>query len=218
MGPRVSKLVLGPLQVNTYIVAGPGGECLVVDPGGCVDLVKRLEGAGCNRVVVVATHGHFDHVAGVDCVLSSFPGRFAAHELEPLVAEASLEVARLWGIRVSPQRRRPDMILSDGDVVEAAGLRLRVMHTPGHSPDHLVLYSEEVRLAFTGDLVFRGSIGRVDLPGGDEEAMARSIARLSETLGRDYRLLPGHGPETTWGAEVEGNHHVKMYLEWRPTG
>lgn len=218
MGPRISKLVLGPLHVNTYIVANSDGECLVIDPGGCDDLVKMLKRRGCCRVVVVATHGHFDHVAGIDCTLSAFPGIFAAHEIEPLVAEASLEVARLWGFNAYPQRRRPDRILSDGDVVEAAGLRLRVMHTPGHSPDHLVLYSEESKLAFTGDLVFGGSIGRTDLPGGDGEAMARSIARLSETLGRDCRLLPGHGPETTWGVEIEENPHVKMFTKKRSPG
>ncbi len=203
----IRRIVLGPLQVNTYLVAGAGGDCIVVDPGDC-SMVEEVERAGCERVIVAVTHGHFDHTQGVDCLVGA-GARLAAHPQEPRVARASVELARLIGIAASVQESEPDIVLYDGGVFEAAGLRLEVLHTPGHSPDHIVLYDRAAGVAFTGDLVFKGSIGRVDIPGSDPRAMVDSLMRVVSVVDPGTRLLPGHGPETHMGYELEYNPFLR---------
>ncbi len=203
------KIVTGPLDVNTYIAASRGGSCLVVDPGDCLPVSRRLQALGCKRVVVVVTHGHFDHIGGVDCIVDEFSASLAAHPLEPRVAREGLRVARMWSIPAKPQRAEPRIRLEEGSLLEAGGLRLRVYHTPGHSPDHLVLHDPEAGLAFTGDLVFAGTVGRVDLPGANGFEMVRSLERIASTLPPATRLLPGHGPETLMARELEWNPFLR---------
>lgn len=200
---RVERVTSGPLEVNTYILES-GGECLVVDPG-CCSLDRVLEGLGCRRVIIAVTHGHFDHTAGVDCLRERWEALVAAHPMEPLVARASAELGRAWGFSVEPQRSRVDVELVDGSRLRVGSVELVAYHTPGHSPDHLVLHAPREMLAFTGDLLFAGSVGRVDLPGGDAGAMAASLRRMASTLPGNTRILPGHGPETTMQREAEGN-------------
>ena len=205
--PWIRRMVLGPLQVNTYIVAGARGDCLVVDPGDC-SVVEEAERVGCSRVIVAVTHGHFDHTQGVDCLVEA-GARLAAHPQEPQVARASVELARLIGIAARVQESEPDIVLYDGVVFEAAGLKLEALHTPGHSPDHIILYDSMAGVAFTGDLVFKGSIGRVDLPGSDPQAMVDSLRRVVGVIDPGVRLLPGHGPETRMGDEIEYNPFLR---------
>jgi len=203
------RLVTGPLDVNTYIAVGPGGDCLVVDPGSCTPVARWLERLGCRRVVVAVTHGHFDHVGGVDCLVER-GAVLAAHPLEPRVSVESARTARsLWGLPVEPQSSRVLLELGEGSILEAGGLRLRVHHTPGHSPDHIILHDSRAGLAFVGDLVFAGSVGRVDMPGASPLEMVRSLERLPTLLGAGTRLLPGHGPETLMARELEGNPFLR---------
>ncbi len=204
---RLERLVTGPLEVNTYVLEA-GGDCLVVDPG-CCSLDEVLEGMGCRRVVVAVTHGHFDHSAGVDCVKERWGALLAAHPLEPMIASASAEVGRAWGFSVEPQRSSVDLELDEGSRLSVGPLSFQVYHMPGHSPDHIILYSPEASLAFTGDLIFAGSIGRVDLPGSDPNAMRESLRRLVATLNPGARILPGHGPETTLARELEYNPFLR---------
>ncbi len=193
--------------MNTYVLEA-GGECLVVDPG-CCSLDEVLESLGCRRVVIAVTHGHFDHTAGVDCVKEQWRGLLAAHPQEPVVALASAEIGRAWGFSVEPQKSAVDLKLVEGSHLSIGPLSFHVYHMPGHSPDHIVLYSPEASIAFTGDLVFAGSIGRVDLPGSDPNAMAASLKRLVAILSPETRILPGHGPETTLARELEYNPFLR---------
>ncbi|MCE4602850.1 MAG: MBL fold metallo-hydrolase [Desulfurococcales archaeon] len=202
---NVKKLVLGQLQVNTYIIKSRG-ECLVVDPGECIgEKVARL---GCRRIVIAVTHGHFDHTQGVDC-LKKEGAILAAHPLEPRVAMESAALARSWGLEARIQESQPDLILVDGETLSVGGLVFRVMHTPGHSPDHIILYTEDPPLALVGDLIFMDGIGRVDLPGSSPLEMVRSIERVKDVLDPRTRLLPGHGPETSMGRELEWNPFLR---------
>ncbi len=204
---RITRRILGPLEVNTYIVAGDQGDCLVVDPGGCT-IIQEVEQIGCARITVAVTHGHFDHTQGVDCLVEA-GASLAAHPMEPEVARASVELAGLLGIPVSRQKSKPRILLTDGIVLAIAGLRLEVLHTPGHSPDHIILYDHARRIAFTGDLVFKGSIGRVDLPGSSPDEMVSSLKRIIRVVDPDTRLLPGHGPTTVMRDELELNPFLR---------
>ncbi|MEB3779105.1 MAG: MBL fold metallo-hydrolase [Desulfurococcales archaeon] len=214
---NITRLILGPLQVNTYIVSGEG-ECLVVDPGDCTGVLASTSRLQCTSIVIAVTHGHFDHIAGVDCLVERARAILAAHPQEPRVAEASITMASMvLGLSGIKQESRPDIELVEGSVLEAAGLRLKVYHTPGHSPDHLVLHDPKARVAFVGDLVFQGSIGRVDIPGSNPQDMVRSINRVKSELDPETRLLPGHGDETTMRDELLYNPFLKrpeLILEW----
>ncbi len=205
------RIVTGPLSVNTYILVDQG-ECLVVDPGSC-KVLDLVEDAGCRRILVVVTHGHFDHVGGVDC-LKNGGAVLAAHRLEPMVARASVELARVWGLDAGPQESGVDVELGDGDTIRVGRIAFKVYHTPGHSPDHLILYSPGAGIAFTGDLIFRGSIGRVDLPGSDPRAMSESLRRVKELIPGDTILYPGHGVETEMALELETNPYLIHGLDW----
>ncbi|BAA80250.1 conserved hypothetical protein [Aeropyrum pernix K1] len=204
----LERLSLGVLQVNTYVAAA-GGECLVVDPGG-PEVLEALERLGCRDIVVALTHGHFDHVAGVEH-LAARGAVVAAHPQTPRVAEAYADLGVKMGYLKGVPRISVDVELVDGSTLRAAGLSLKAIHTPGHSPDHIVLYDQARGLAFTGDLIFRGSIGRVDIALGDGEAMARSLARIVRELPRGTRLLPGHGPETTLEYEILHNPFLQGF-------
>ncbi|MEB3861725.1 MAG: MBL fold metallo-hydrolase [Desulfurococcales archaeon] len=201
----IKRLVLGPLQVNTYIIKSRG-ECLVVDPGECIgEEISRL---GCRRIIVAVTHGHFDHTQGVDC-LKDDGATLAAHPLEPQVARESASLARAWGLKAHTQEAEPDLELGEGDTLEIGGLAFRAIHTPGHSPDHIILYNEDPPLALVGDLIFMGSIGRVDLPGSNPRDMKASIEKAKSVISPQARLLPGHGPETSMEGELERNPFLR---------
>lgn len=206
----VRRFTLGPLRVNTYVVAGEG-ECLVVDPGACRGLLESLAGMGCRVGVALVTHGHFDHVAGVPC-LASRGFQVAGHPMAPEWALEFARWARSMGLDVPLEPFNLDLELRDGAALEVAGLRLEAFYTPGHSPDHIVYLERRLGLAFTGDLIFRGSVGRDDIPGGSPEELARSLTRLVGLLSPRHLLLPGHGPETTLGEELALNRLLRLYV------
>ncbi|MEI2809864.1 MAG: MBL fold metallo-hydrolase [Nocardioides sp.] len=209
----------GPWATNCYVVApGPGQECLVIDPGqnagsGVAAIVEehRLK-----PVAVLLTHGHIDHMWSVTPVAGSYdatawihPGD--RHLLADPMAGISPETARmLLGSEVS--FAEPDEVreLSDGQVLEIAGMTFTVDHTPGHTPGSVTFrspYPEEGidQVMFAGDLLFKGSIGRTDLPGGDTAAMMRSLAAKVLTLPDEVVVLPGHGEQTSIGQERATN-------------
>ncbi len=203
----IRRLVLGPLKTNTYIVVDDGsGSCLVVDPAEdsnrLVDEVRKL----CREVVaIVATHGHFDHVMGVKRLATEFKVPFLIHRLD-------LEVMKLTMEWIGAEAPIPSGYLEDGQRIKVGGIELVVMHTPGHSPGSVCLYIPKMKTVLTGDTLFRGAVGRTDLPGGDEIQLAESIRRLYRELPLDTRVLPGHGSETSLNREAASNPFVRMIL------
>ena len=210
----------GPWGTNCYVVAtGPGSECVVVDPGkdaatGVADVVRehRLK-----PVSVMVTHGHIDHMWCVAPVAGSYDATAFIHPddrhlLTDPMAGLSPETAGML-LGGSYEFAEPDEVseLADGQDLELAGIRFRVDHTPGHTPGSVTFRtpydgSEEVSaLMFSGDLLFAGSIGRTDLPGGDHPTMLRSLADKVLTLGDDIVVLPGHGEQTSIGRERATN-------------
>lgn len=208
----------GSFQTNCYLVAtGPGSEALVIDPGQ--DALPGIE-ALCQRhrlrpVAALLTHGHLDHVWTVAPLagahgIPAFIHPADRHLLSDPLAGFGPE-ARDWFASLGLNLKEPDDVreLADGQVIALAGVELLVDHTPGHTQGHVTF-----RLAagpqgpgtlVAGDLVFAGSIGRTDLPGGDTRAMLDSIASRFLTLPDDTEVLPGHGPETTVGRERASN-------------
>ena len=160
---------------------------------------------------MLVTHGHFDHVAGVAC-LASRGFLVAGHPAAPAWARDFASWARGLGIDAVVDDFSVDVELVDGSRPAASSLELEALHTPGHSPDHMVYVARRERLAFTGDLLFKGSIGRDDIPGGSPEELSSSLRRLVESLEPDYLLLPGHGPETRLEEELRGNQLLRLYI------
>jgi hydroxyacylglutathione hydrolase len=202
----------GSFATNCYVVApGPGEECLIIDPGqdaepGVTEVIAEHR---LRPVAVLATHGHIDHIWSVAPVCDA---RGIPAYIHPADRALLSDPARGFPLAVGQQLLRgltftePDDVveLADGMTLSLAGLELLVDHAPGHTPGSVTFRSTE-RVLFSGDLLFAGSIGRTDLPGGDYPAILDSLARVCLTLPDDTRVLPGHGPQTTIGAERAGN-------------
>jgi hydroxyacylglutathione hydrolase len=190
-----------PYGTNCWAASADGSdEAVVVDPGFEPDRVRAMvERAGRRVAAVLATHGHVDHVASVPQVAEGVP--LYIHEAD----ELALTDQRAWGAGMPIEADlRPDEVrtVRDGDVLEFAGFRIEVVHTAGHTPGH-VCYSTD-GFIFSGDLVFRGTIGRYDFPNSSEEDMMASLRRFVELPDRMV-VYPGHGPETTVGFERVAN-------------
>ncbi len=207
----IVPFVLGPVETNTYLVADPAsGQAVVIDPAWEGErLADEARRRGWRIVALWITHAHFDHLAGV-------PGLWRTVEPRPQVLLHPAD-RPLWemqggapwfGIPVEPLPSptgalRPGMSLTLGDYT------FEVRHAPGHTPGHVIFVCTQAGLAFVGDVIFRESIGRADLPGGDYATLIRSIREQVFTLPPTTRLLPGHGPETTVGHEQAFNPFLK---------
>jgi glyoxylase-like metal-dependent hydrolase (beta-lactamase superfamily II) len=201
----IETLPLGPIGTNGYIVGDDATrKAAVIDPGDeAPRLLAAIARLGLTVDQIIVTHAHFDHVGGVRGLVDATHAPFLIHERElPVLEVASERAAAMFGITV-PQPPNPDRLLREGDRLTFGGQTFRVVHTPGHSPGHICLIGDG--LAFVGDVVFQGSIGRTDLPGGDHETLLRSIATHILPLPDETVLYNGHGPATTVGHERRTN-------------
>jgi hydroxyacylglutathione hydrolase len=202
---KVLPLTLGPMATNCYLVWQEGRRPgLVIDCAGDPrDILEAADRHDLEISLIVATHGHIDHIECLAELKRITGAEVACHELDaPMLSDPALSGAAVFGYRQG--RAAPDRLLQEGDVVSVDGtdVRLSVLHTPGHSPGSISLLGQEA--VFSGDCLFAGGIGRVDLPGGDERTMMQSLTRLVE-LDPDLRVYAGHGPATTIGDERENN-------------
>ena len=199
-----------PFEQNCSLIWDSAGRAAFVDPGGEAD---RLLAAAAGRHLCVEklllTHGHLDHVGAAAELRDRLgipiegPQREDGFWLESLP-----EQAKLFGFAdASPLA--PDRWLADGDTVEVGSLRLDVLHCPGHTPGHVVFYQADAGIAFVGDVLFRGSIGRSDFPRGNHKQLLDSIRSKLWPLGDATRFVPGHGPMSTFGAERLSNPYVR---------
>ncbi len=200
-GMTVTGFECGPIGTNAWLVVDEGkGEALVVDaPHDVTPLVAAAATKGGFKIrEVVDTHGHWDHVADNAALVRATGARLAIHGLDAgMLADGGVDGFSL-PFAVAPSKA--DRELREGDLVEVGGLRLAVMHTPGHTPGGICLYLEEEGLVFTGDTLFDGTCGRVDLPGSSEEDMMKSLRRLAG-MPAATRVYPGHGEATTIGRQ-----------------
>lgn len=224
MRPILETFVVGPFQENTYLLGDvAAGVAIAVDPGGRVeDLLRVAEHRGVAIQAIVNTHSHIDHVAGVAELKAHTGAPFLLHaEAAPMLSSLPEQAVR-FGL---PPLEAPEVDgwLVAGQVLEVGGLRLTVRFTPGHAPGHVTLVSQPLDLhgrtavrALVGDVIFLGSIGRVDLPGGDYGTLMNSITAEILTLPEDAVLYSGHGPDTTVAHERAFNPFVRDWLAAAP--
>jgi glyoxylase-like metal-dependent hydrolase (beta-lactamase superfamily II) len=205
----VATVVVPPFMVNSYVAGDEeSGEAVVVDPGGEIDrLARALDDRKLHPVAIVLTHGHIDHVAGAAEAKRRFAVPLLMHEADRFWIGALSMQAAMFGLPL-PQPFEPDRTVADGEELPLGPGRLKVIHTPGHTPGGISLFCPEARSLFTGDTLFAQSIGRTDLPGGDLTALLRSIRERLFVLGDEVAFYPGHGPGGTLGQERRENPFV----------
>lgn len=196
---KVVRISAGFFQTNTYIVMDKG-LCIIIDPGEEVEKIMQvIRELRCSPNKIVCTHAHFDHILGVNPLKRNFDIPFVIHSDDLLILRKQKEfVKSFWGIEIDDIPDSADDFIGEGE--EIGGLK--VIHTPGHSPGSITLIGKT--FAIVGDLIFKESVGRTDLPGGDEKTLLNSITRVL-SLPENIILCPGHGPETTVGHERKFN-------------
>lgn len=204
---RIVRLVLGPLETNTYLVADlRSGQAVVIDPADRGEHIAQMaEQQGWHIVAVWVTHAHFDHIAGVPGLMGRVTPapRIGLHPLERPLWETKGGAG--WfglGLGTLPE---PTEDLTHGRRLSLGEAVFEVRHAPGHTPGHVVLYCPQEQVLFGGDVLFYEGIGRTDLPGGDYATLIRSIREQVFTLPPETRVLPGHGPATTVAHEQRYN-------------
>jgi len=199
-------LEAGPLLTNCYIVGDEGTkEAAVVDPGGSVErILSVLARYGLTVTLIVNTHAHPDHVGGNAALAKATKAPIVIHEAEEEMLKNVSRIGAGLGIPVE-QSPEPQRTVKEGDVLEVGNMKMKVLHTPGHSPGGICLVLDGTNKVIVGDLLFRLSIGRTDFPGGSFQTLIRSIKEKLYPLGDDTEVYPGHGPPTTVGYEKKFN-------------
>jgi hydroxyacylglutathione hydrolase len=194
---------VGPFEENTYIVVDEAtNRAVLIDPGAePEEIAAMVRESGATLDAIWLTHAHLDHIGAIAGVRRQWKVPVHLHPDDLPLYERATDQADVYGVAFE-QPENPDVELSDGDVLHVGRLRFEVIHTPGHSPGHVVFRSED--MVFGGDLLFAGSIGRTDFPLSDPRRMSASLARICE-LDDATIIHPGHGPSTTIGKERATN-------------
>ena len=203
---QIIRLPVGMLQANCYLVAEAGGDAVVIDPGAEAErIIEAVRSRDLKVKHILLTHVHFDHMQAAADVAAATGADILAPEGDwPALTDPQLSLCHMMPGGGS-QTLSAAVKLRDGEVVEAGKLRLTVLHTPGHTPGSCCFLCGDV--LFTGDTLFRGSVGRMDFPGGSYDALKRSLDRLAALPG-NYTLLPGHDDATTLAEERAGNPYM----------
>jgi hydroxyacylglutathione hydrolase len=205
----VEKMTFNPFQENTFVVHD-GEVCVIVDPG-CFNsseeeyLVNFIESNGLTPVAVLLTHGHLDHVAGLDFVNRKYGIDVYLNETDLPTFNASHIAASLYGLRGFIQPEVPNKLMKGNEELVFGKMKFQVIDAPGHCVGHVVFYNEEDGYVLNGDVIMQGSHGRTDLPGGDPATLRKTIFETMFALPDDTVVYTGHGPETTIGMEKQIN-------------
>ncbi len=210
---KVQSFTFGPFQENTYILYDDSKECVIVDPG-CYSQAEENELKNFvtqNNLKVVKllnTHCHVDHVAGNAFVFDTYGFKPIIHKDDLPVLDSQQRVSEMYGLpcNISP---RPESFIQQHDIVEFGNSKLKVIHTPGHAPGHVVFYNEEEKFLINGDVLFKRSIGRTDLPLGNHDQLINSIKTKLFVLPEETVVYCGHGPNTTIGEEKKLNPYLQ---------
>jgi glyoxylase-like metal-dependent hydrolase (beta-lactamase superfamily II) len=211
----VHGIVVGAFQENCWVIGNRRtGEAICVDPGDEPDeILAMARDMGVKIKYIANSHAHIDHILGVGAVREASGAQFLLHPGDLELARGTAASARSWmGVEI-PSPPDPDAFLADGDDIDVDGLKLKVLHTPGHTQGSVCFYANGV--LFAGDTLFQGSIGRTDLPGGDYDQEMGSIIDRLLLLPDDTIVLPGHMGQTTIGEERQRNPYVRMELAKR---
>lgn len=202
---QILTFTAGAFGENAYLALCADGTAVAIDPGaGAARMVAVLQERGVDLTAILLTHAHLDHIEGVARLRRHQAAPIWLHPADRRLYDGAPQQAIAFGLQIEIPPP-PDQALPDSGSLTFGGTTFEVRFTPGHAPGHVIFYVADERVAFVGDVVFQGSIGRTDLPGGDFQQLMRSIREQVLTLPDDTRLLPGHGPETTVTFERVGN-------------
>jgi len=199
-------------QVNCFVISDETGKCVIIDPGCSVPaetqkLKNFIDNNKLTPVMLINTHCHIDHILGNKFVFDEFGLKPVIHKEELVVLTSANEYSTILDLP-EPQSPLPEIFLTDNEILNFGKSTLKVIFTPGHTPGHISLYSEENRFIICGDVLFDGSIGRTDLPGGDYLQLIKSIKTRILSLGDEIKVYPGHGDTTTTGKERNSNPYL----------
>lgn len=213
---KIASLPFNPIQENTYVLWDETNECVVIDAGNSspredAALDNFIAEHGLKPVLAANTHGHFDHTLGVEHLKQRYGIPFALSSKDAFLLENAATSGSIFGVKVGamPTVERD---LDGEQEIRFGKTTLRVLRTPGHTPGHVAFFDKGSKSLFTGDTLFRESIGRTDLPGGDYSWIMRSILDVLVPLGDEVHVYPGHGPESTIGHEVLYNPFIVEVL------
>ncbi|MCC6415870.1 MAG: MBL fold metallo-hydrolase [Opitutaceae bacterium] len=204
-------LPAGPIQTNAYLLTAPDrGEALLIDaPGGIwAQIEQLLTKDRCALAELWVTHGHWDHTQGAAEVVRETDATVRAHPDDQVLIETPEVMRAFMDRRMTVEPVKVDAWVGQGDEIDVLGCTFEVRHVPGHCPGNIMFYSAAMQGAFVGDALFRGSIGRTDLPGGKFDQLEAAIRRQIYSLPDETKIYPGHGPATTVGAERRTNPYV----------
>lgn len=210
---QIESFTFNPFSENTYVLSDETGEAIIIDPG-CYDksefdtLNDYIESNSLKVTKVVNTHAHIDHVLGVDAIKRKYQVPFYLHKLDEPLLKAVKSYAPNYGFAAFSEPEI-EFYLNEGDTVSFGNSALGVVFVPGHAPGHVAFVSETERFVIGGDVLFRQSIGRTDLPGGDFNTLIHSIRTKLFTLPDDYKVYAGHMEPTTIGFEKKNNPFLK---------
>ncbi|MCD8155099.1 MAG: MBL fold metallo-hydrolase [Clostridiales bacterium] len=205
---ELQKCILGSVSTNCYFAKNTEtGEILILDPGDAPERIyAKISAMGGSPAAILLTHGHYDHILAVSDVREKYGIQvYACQAEQELLENPSANLTRYTG---KPVTLKADVLLSDGQVFEAAGFSIKLFHTPGHTKGSCCYYIEEEGVLFSGDTLFCGSVGRTDFPGGSTSEIVRSLHRLLDTLPEETDIFPGHEQSTTIGYEKRYNPFV----------
>ncbi|MFM9945633.1 MAG: MBL fold metallo-hydrolase [Bacteroidia bacterium] len=215
---QIQKFTFNYFSENTYVLYDETKECAIIDPGCCnreeENTFKNfIVSQGLKPLLFLNTHCHIDHILGNAFVADTYKLELQIHNEDLQVLSAGIGVALKYGIPYNPSPQ-PGVFLTEGQTVSFGTTILNIAFTPGHSPGSICFINTKSKSVIGGDVLFQGSIGRTDLPGGDFETLANSIRTKLYTLPDDYIVYPGHGDETTIGVEKIHNPFVKAGLSY----
>lgn len=206
---KVKKFTFNPFQENTYVLYDDSKEAVIIDPG-CYDkseeneLVKFIDNEGLRPVQLLNTHAHIDHVFGNEFVSKKFNLKLSLHPKDHQTLTQALMASKTYGLNYTPSPM-PEIDLKEGDKIQFGQTKLDIIFVPGHAPGHVVFLNKDLNVLIGGDVLFRGSIGRTDLPGGNHEDLLKNIEEKLFVLNPSTQVYSGHGPETTIGYEKAHN-------------
>lgn len=212
MSIRIHTLIFNDFGVNTYILEAENQECIIVD-AAChstkeqTSLKELISSRNLQLKLQISTHSHVDHLMGCTFVKNTYQTPWLIHTDGTTLLNQASAFASMFGLSIEAPTS-PDGYVEDGEEIQLGVNKLKILHTPGHAQGSICIYCEAENFVITGDVLFNGSIGRTDLPGGNTETLLNSIAKKLLVLPAETKVYPGHGPTTTIGDEKRNNPYL----------